>query len=46
MKLVESADDSELGQLIDTLKPLYPAINSYLDATGDAEHTAPYGISP
>ncbi len=29
--------------LIDAVTPLYPAINAYLDETGDAEHALPYG---
>jgi hypothetical protein len=42
-QLVESAGDDQLRALIDAVAPLYPAINAYLDETGDAEHAVPYG---
>ena len=29
--------------LVQTVDPLYPAINAYLDKTGDAEHAIAYG---
>ncbi len=42
-QLVESANDDELRELVSAISPLYPAINGYLDATGDAERAVPYG---
>lgn len=42
-QLVESAHIDDLRALIDTVAPLYPTINAYLDETGDAEHAVPYG---
>ena len=42
-ELVDAASDGELSALIDAVTPLYPAINAYLDETGDAEHAVPYG---
>jgi len=41
--LVEAAGVAELQSLVDVGRPLLPAINEYLDATGDAEHAVPYG---
>ena len=41
--LVELASDEELDDLINAVNPLYPAINAYLDQTGDAPHAVPYG---
>jgi hypothetical protein len=42
-ELIESANDEELRLLIDAVEPLFPAINAYLDATGDGEHAVPFG---
>lgn len=42
-QLVGSASDKELTALIEAVNPLFPAINAYLDETGDAEHAVPYG---
>jgi len=42
-RLVDSARDEELRALVDAVNPLYPAINAYLDETGDAERAVPYG---
>ena len=41
--LLDSATEKELTALIEAVKPLFPAINGYLDETGDAEHAVPYG---
>jgi hypothetical protein len=41
--LTTAATDEELEALVQTVNPLYPAINAYLDKTGDAEHAVPYG---
>ena len=41
--LTTAATDEELEVLVQTLDPLYPAINAYLDKTGDAEHAVAYG---
>jgi hypothetical protein len=42
-QLVEAASDEELRSLIQGVRPLYPAVNAYLDQTGDAERAVPYG---
>lgn len=42
-EMVEAGSDEELADLIEAVSPLYPAINAYLDDTGDAEHAVPYG---
>jgi hypothetical protein len=41
--LIEAASDEELTDLLEAIDPLFPAINGYLDATGDAERAVPYG---
>jgi hypothetical protein len=33
----DAASDEELSALVEAVDPLFPAINAYLDATGDAE---------
>lgn len=40
---MEAASDEELRSLMHRVSPLYPAINAYLDHTGDAERAVPYG---
>jgi hypothetical protein len=40
---IETATDADLRDLVATVSPLLPAINDYLDATGDAEESVPYG---
>ena len=42
-RLVEAASDEELRSLVQNVRPLYPAVNAYLDQTGDAERAVPYG---
>jgi hypothetical protein len=41
--LTTSASNQELTDLVQTIDPLYSAINAYLDSTGDAERAVPYG---
>ncbi len=38
-----AASDQELSALVEAVDPLFPAINAYLDVTGDAERAVPYG---
>ena len=33
----------EFSALVEAVDPLFPAINAYLDVTGDAERAVPYG---
>jgi hypothetical protein len=40
---VEASSDEELRSLVQSVRPLYPGINAYLDQTGDAERAVPYG---
>ena len=42
-QLVEASSDEELRSLVQSVRPLYPGINAYLDQTGDAERAVPYG---
>jgi hypothetical protein len=42
-ELIDAAIDGELRALIGAVAPLYPTINAYLDETGDAEYSVPYG---
>ena len=42
-QLVQTSSDQELRTLVHSVRPLYPAINAYLDQTGDAERAVPYG---
>jgi|SRR5580658_8844824 hypothetical protein len=41
--LASAASDDDLRDLIETVDPLFPAINAFLDETGDAERAVPYG---
>ena len=41
--LIVAASQAELEDLVAQGQPLLPAINGYLDATGDAEHAVVYG---
>jgi len=41
--LTAAATDEELEVLVQMVNPLYPAINAYLNKTGNAEHALPYG---
>jgi hypothetical protein len=41
--LVRTSSNQELHALVLSVRPLYPAINAYLDQTGDAERAVPYG---
>jgi hypothetical protein len=41
--LTQTASDEELASLVEAVDPLFPTINGYLDATGDAERAVPYG---
>ncbi len=41
--LTDGASDEDLQSLVEAVNPLFPAINAYLDATGDVEHAVPYG---
>lgn len=42
-QLVGNASDAELRHLVDAVDPEFPAINAYLDETGDAEHAVVFG---
>jgi hypothetical protein len=41
--LTDAASNEDLSALAGAIEPLLPAINAYLDATGDAERAVPYG---
>lgn len=41
--VTDAASDEDLSALVEAINPLFPAINAYLDATGDAERAVPYG---
>jgi hypothetical protein len=41
--LIEASSEDDLRDLLEAGRPLLPAINDYLDATGDAPHAVPYG---
>jgi hypothetical protein len=45
--LTAAATDEELEVLVQTVNPLYPAINAYLNKNGNAEHAVPLrGLGP
>lgn len=40
---VQTSSNQELRCLVQSVRPLYRAINAYLDQTGDDERAVPYG---